>query len=183
MAVCSGKKLTSMSVFDRLFPNLVVLILFCTFILPWVGTGPLWNQVVKQNSDICKKTWWRNLLFIYNYFGFENMVSLTATLLCWLLGASELFVHLTCLQCFFLRVNLPELMLYGRWFHFQKYICQFWQGRDRVVMVVYSAWHGPVVLAAATAVLCHFVSTLFVPQPWVSKTHLSEKDIEVAAMW
>lgn len=59
----------------RLVPNLVALILFCTFILPWIGTGPLWNQVVRHHSDICKNTWWRNLLFIHNYFGFESMVS------------------------------------------------------------------------------------------------------------
>lgn len=57
----------------RLVPNLVALILFCTFILPWIGTGPLWNQVVRHHSDICKNTWWRNLLFIHNYFGFETM--------------------------------------------------------------------------------------------------------------
>ena len=69
---------------NRLVPNLVALILFCTFILPWVGTGPLWNQAVKQNSDVCKNTWWRNLLFIHNHFG-TNIVSLTATLLYWLL--------------------------------------------------------------------------------------------------
>lgn len=65
----------------RLVPNLVALILFCTFILPWTGTGPLWNQVVQHHSDVCKNTWWRNLLFIHNYFGFENMVSLAAILL------------------------------------------------------------------------------------------------------
>ncbi|XP_021920277.1 O-acyltransferase like protein-like isoform X2 [Zootermopsis nevadensis] len=57
----------------RLVPNLVALILFCTFILPWTGTGPLWNQVVQHHSDICKNTWWHNFLFIHNYFGFESM--------------------------------------------------------------------------------------------------------------
>ena len=85
MTVFSFKKLLSVSVFDRLVPNLVAVILFCTFILPWVGTGPLWNQVVTQHSEICKNTWWTNLLFIHNYFGIENMVSVTATLLWWLL--------------------------------------------------------------------------------------------------
>lgn len=29
--------------------------------------------VVTHHSGICKKHWWRNLLFIHNYFGFENM--------------------------------------------------------------------------------------------------------------
>ncbi|XP_046985969.1 nose resistant to fluoxetine protein 6-like [Schistocerca americana] len=57
----------------RLVPNLATIILFCTFLLPWMGSGPQWNLVVRHHSDICKKNWWRNLLFIHNYFGFENM--------------------------------------------------------------------------------------------------------------
>ena len=44
--------------------------------MPFTGSGPQWNLVVTQHADICKKTWWRNFLFIHNYFGFENMVLL-----------------------------------------------------------------------------------------------------------
>ncbi|XP_011304464.1 nose resistant to fluoxetine protein 6 isoform X2 [Fopius arisanus] len=57
----------------RLVPNLGALILFCMFIMPYIGSGPQWNLVVTHHADICKKTWWRNFLFIHNYFGFENM--------------------------------------------------------------------------------------------------------------
>ncbi|XP_034250239.1 O-acyltransferase like protein-like [Thrips palmi] len=57
----------------RLVPSLAALIMFCTFVLPWLGSGPLWNLVIKSHSDICKRHWWRNLLFIHNWFGFENM--------------------------------------------------------------------------------------------------------------
>ncbi|XP_063217541.1 O-acyltransferase like protein-like [Bacillus rossius redtenbacheri] len=57
----------------RLVPNLAALILFCTFLLPWLGSGPQWNLVVQHHSDICKANWWRNFLFIHNYYGFENM--------------------------------------------------------------------------------------------------------------
>ncbi|KAJ1519579.1 hypothetical protein ONE63_004854 [Megalurothrips usitatus] len=57
----------------RLVPSLAALILFCSFVLPWLGSGPMWNLVIKTHSDICKKHWWRNLLFIHNWFGFENM--------------------------------------------------------------------------------------------------------------
>lgn len=46
---------------------------FCTFILPWLSDGPMWNLVVTHHSDICKKYWWRNMLFIHNYFGFKDM--------------------------------------------------------------------------------------------------------------
>lgn len=59
----------------RIVPTLGALILFCTYILPLLGSGPQWNLVVTHHSDICKTYWWRNLMFIHNYFGFENMVS------------------------------------------------------------------------------------------------------------
>ncbi|KAF5307726.1 hypothetical protein FQR65_LT06597 [Abscondita terminalis] len=57
----------------RIVPTLAALILFCTFILPLINSGPNWNLVVTQHADNCKKYWWRNLLFIHNYFGFKNM--------------------------------------------------------------------------------------------------------------
>lgn len=57
----------------RIMPPLAFLIVFCTFILPILGNGPQWNLVVTHNSSICKQHWWRNLLFIHNWFGFSNM--------------------------------------------------------------------------------------------------------------
>ncbi|XP_050088709.1 nose resistant to fluoxetine protein 6-like [Anopheles aquasalis] len=57
----------------RIMPPLGALILFCTFVLPFLGTGPLWNLVVTNHGTICKRYWWRNMLFIHNYFGFGNM--------------------------------------------------------------------------------------------------------------
>uniref|UniRef100_A0ABD2XP29 Acyltransferase 3 domain-containing protein n=1 Tax=Trichogramma kaykai TaxID=54128 RepID=A0ABD2XP29_9HYME len=57
----------------RIVPTLGALVLFCTFVMPFIGSGPQWSLVVTQHADICKKTWWRNFLFIHNYFGFENM--------------------------------------------------------------------------------------------------------------
>ncbi|ENN72706.1 hypothetical protein YQE_10644, partial [Dendroctonus ponderosae] len=57
----------------RIVPTFAALIAFCTFVLPWLNGGPLWNQVVTHHSDICKQYWWRNLLFIHNYFGFKDM--------------------------------------------------------------------------------------------------------------
>ncbi|KAI5700102.1 hypothetical protein M8J75_014303 [Diaphorina citri] len=60
----------------RLLPTLGALILFCTFILPFLGSGPQWNLVVSHHATICKQYWWRNMMFIHNYFGFKNMLSL-----------------------------------------------------------------------------------------------------------
>ncbi|XP_012055335.1 PREDICTED: uncharacterized protein LOC105618403 [Atta cephalotes] len=57
----------------RLVPTLSALILFCTYIMPYIGSGPQWPLVVTNHAEICKRTWWRNFLFIHNYFGFENM--------------------------------------------------------------------------------------------------------------
>lgn len=57
----------------RIMPPLAFLIVFCTFILPLLGDGPQWNLVVTHHSAICKQHWWRNLLFIHNWFGFSNM--------------------------------------------------------------------------------------------------------------
>lgn len=50
------------------------MILLCTFILPELGSGPMWNLTVTHHANMCKNYWWRNFLFIHNYFGFENMV-------------------------------------------------------------------------------------------------------------
>lgn len=57
----------------RIAPPLAALILVCTFVLPFLSNGPQWNLVVTNHGDICKKYWWRNLMFIHNYFGFKNM--------------------------------------------------------------------------------------------------------------
>ncbi|XP_025421860.1 nose resistant to fluoxetine protein 6-like [Sipha flava] len=57
----------------RLVPTMGAIILLCTLIVPNLGSGPQWNLVVKYHSDICQKNWWRNFLFIHNYFGFKNM--------------------------------------------------------------------------------------------------------------
>lgn len=57
----------------RIMPPLAFLILFCTFVLPLLGDGPQWNLVVTHHATICKQHWWRNLLFIHNWFGFSNL--------------------------------------------------------------------------------------------------------------
>lgn len=60
--------------FLRIVPPLAALILFCTFIFPELGQGPQWSVVVDKHAEICKKNWWRNFLFIHNYYGFSEMV-------------------------------------------------------------------------------------------------------------
>ncbi|XP_050426584.1 nose resistant to fluoxetine protein 6-like [Adelges cooleyi] len=62
-----------LSRYIRLVPTMGAIILFCTLILPNLGSGPQWNLVVKQHADICQQHWWKNFLFIHNYFGFKNV--------------------------------------------------------------------------------------------------------------
>nr|CAD7569101.1 unnamed protein product [Timema californicum] len=57
----------------RFTPNLVAIILFCTYVMTHLGSGPQWNLVVQHHADICQETMWRNFLYIHNYFGFQNM--------------------------------------------------------------------------------------------------------------
>jgi peptidoglycan/LPS O-acetylase OafA/YrhL len=57
----------------RFMPPMTALIIFATFILPKLGSGPEWSMLITSQSEICKKNSWRNLLMIHNYFGFENI--------------------------------------------------------------------------------------------------------------
>lgn len=57
----------------RIFPPVAALMLFGTFILPFIGSGPQWNMLITYQSELCKTTWWRNVLMIHNWFGFENV--------------------------------------------------------------------------------------------------------------
>ena len=54
----------------RFMPLIAVLILFSIFILPLLGSGPLWNRSITYQSELCKITYWRSLLMIHNWFGF-----------------------------------------------------------------------------------------------------------------
>ncbi|KAL1492211.1 hypothetical protein ABEB36_012693 [Hypothenemus hampei] len=72
---CNSIKFTA-KLFNRLiriFPGLLTVILFCTYILPHMGAGPLWPIVIESHAELCKKNMWRNFLFIHNYFGFDQM--------------------------------------------------------------------------------------------------------------
>lgn len=57
----------------RVIPPMTALIIFGTFIFPIIGSGPQWPMLVDNQSELCKKTWWRSFLMIHNWFGFENI--------------------------------------------------------------------------------------------------------------
>ncbi len=49
------------------------MILFISNIFPLLGSGPQWKLVESSTSEQCRKYWWRNLLFMQNYFGTNNI--------------------------------------------------------------------------------------------------------------
>lgn len=57
----------------RVMPPVAALMIFGTFILPLMGSGPQWPMLIDDQVEICKKNWWRNFLMIHNWFGFENI--------------------------------------------------------------------------------------------------------------
>ena len=38
-----------------------------------IGSGPQWNSVIVPNAELCKSNAWTNLLYIQNFFPFEEM--------------------------------------------------------------------------------------------------------------
>lgn len=40
-----------------------------------LGSGPLWNTVIGNESKCCQKNWWVNLLLVNNYVNLDYNVS------------------------------------------------------------------------------------------------------------
>ncbi|XP_049772327.1 nose resistant to fluoxetine protein 6-like [Schistocerca cancellata] len=57
----------------RLTPLYFMVILFYIYVLPYLGSGPLWKTTVIQEKENCEKYWWANILYINNYVGAKNM--------------------------------------------------------------------------------------------------------------
>jgi hypothetical protein len=53
----------------------MAVLLFYAYVMEHLGSGPQWNMTVRRNADICKNNLWKNLLYIQNFFPFEQMVS------------------------------------------------------------------------------------------------------------
>lgn len=61
----------------RLTPALLAVVFWYGFIMEHVGSGPQWNSIINKNAELCKKNAWTNLLYIQNFFPFEEMVGLS----------------------------------------------------------------------------------------------------------
>ncbi|XP_058118232.1 nose resistant to fluoxetine protein 6-like [Anopheles ziemanni] len=83
----------------RLTPAyLAIIALYATW-LPRLGDGPLWNERMQLEQHRCQVSWWRNLLYINNYVGTEEVCMFQS----WYLATdTQLFV-------------LAPLILYPMW--------------------------------------------------------------------
>ncbi|XP_066592005.1 uncharacterized protein [Prorops nasuta] len=57
----------------RLTPALLVVVFWYAFVMEHTGSGPQWSNVITQNAELCKQNSWTNLLYIQNFFPFEEM--------------------------------------------------------------------------------------------------------------
>ncbi len=59
----------------RLTPQLVIFMLL-TSLLPLMGSGPVWNQQILQQSYNCYNNWWQNILYLQNFVDTNKMVNI-----------------------------------------------------------------------------------------------------------
>ncbi|XP_015511171.2 nose resistant to fluoxetine protein 6 [Neodiprion lecontei] len=59
--------------FVRLTPSVMVLVLFCAFLLHRIANGPIWNMMNYLVITPCQRNWWLNLLYVQNFVDKENI--------------------------------------------------------------------------------------------------------------
>ncbi|XP_076316317.1 nose resistant to fluoxetine protein 6-like isoform X2 [Tachypleus tridentatus] len=52
----------------RLTPTFMI-VTASVLLLPLLGSGPVWHDVLDEQVDMCKKWWWKNVAFVNNFIG------------------------------------------------------------------------------------------------------------------
>uniref|UniRef100_A0A0N4ZVG1 NRF domain-containing protein n=1 Tax=Parastrongyloides trichosuri TaxID=131310 RepID=A0A0N4ZVG1_PARTI len=89
----------------RVFPMYAFILFFTTFIFARLGNGPMWSHSVM--ADRCEKEFWKELLFINNFFGYQETCLDGSYLIA---NAAQLFLCLMILL--YLNKNFPKVTLY-----------------------------------------------------------------------
>lgn len=73
----------------RLTPAYMAMIgLYITW-MPKMGDGPIWNQRIGMEVERCEASWWKNILYINNYVGTDELCMFQS----WYLAAdTQLFI-------------------------------------------------------------------------------------------
>ncbi|XP_068624232.1 nose resistant to fluoxetine protein 6-like [Battus philenor] len=85
----------------RLIPAVLVVMGLAMTWVPHLGSGPMWDAVVKRERDLCRSNWWQLVILMPNLFPFEHLCLPQA----WYLGTdTQLFL-----------VTLVVLLVIWRW--------------------------------------------------------------------
>ncbi|XP_034109742.1 uncharacterized protein LOC117571596 [Drosophila albomicans] len=84
----------------RYVPTILAVLGFQTWILPHLGTGPLWQLLVAENARLCEENMWRSALSMQNTADMEDMcspftVQLSLDLQLYFLGALIVWLYFT----------------------------------------------------------------------------------------
>lgn len=55
-------------------PEMAVLVAI-QMVLPLLISGPIASQFLARDASLCSRSWWKNLLFIHNFYKFDEQVS------------------------------------------------------------------------------------------------------------
>lgn len=58
----------------RYVPSILAVLGFQAWVLPYLGSGPLWSLLVGENARLCEENLWRNALSLQNTGDVEEMV-------------------------------------------------------------------------------------------------------------
>ncbi|CAG5030767.1 unnamed protein product [Parnassius apollo] len=85
----------------RLMPAVLVVMGLAMTWVPHLGSGPMWDAVVKRERDMCRSNWWQLVILMPNLFPFEHLCLPQA----WYLGTdTQLFL-----------ITLVVLLVIWRW--------------------------------------------------------------------
>ncbi|XP_063633549.1 O-acyltransferase like protein-like [Cydia splendana] len=85
----------------RLMPAVLVVMGLAMTWVPHLGSGPMWDAVVKRERDMCRANWWQLVILSPNLFPFEHLCLPQA----WYLGTdTQLFL-----------VTLVVMLIIWRW--------------------------------------------------------------------
>ncbi|KAJ9583464.1 hypothetical protein L9F63_022189, partial [Diploptera punctata] len=51
----------------RLTPAVLAEGMFTSYVMEYLGDGPMWYKLIKHDADVCKKSYWWNLLYVQNF--------------------------------------------------------------------------------------------------------------------
>lgn len=73
----SAKTITKFVIdkFVRLMPSIMTMVAVVIF-LPFIYSGPVWNDYVTKQSAVCQSTGWLNAVFLQNYLPYREIVSI-----------------------------------------------------------------------------------------------------------